>query len=237
MWVVSCVYFGATHAIKTEYTEDAIGLAKGVGEKVKGFFQPALSKTAIFAGVGGAATGAFGGTAAAVTWGVAGYKGAGMAYNATEHKIMEIGKKRLTGYSKDALDKTPLVNKVAKWFKASEEVYEKKEAIKEDNRKMATSTVAAQILKQQASRASGDDAKKLNSMADSHLMKIRNEDFSETVKKNEHLTGYDMQNQLDSKINLLEDILKKNDPAETTTAINENSGLLRAGYKILSDNG
>lgn len=95
IWVVIFVHYGATTAIKTEYTEDAINLAKGVGEKVKGFFQPALSKTAIFAGVGGAATGAFGGTAAAVTWGAAGYKGLGFGYNATEQKIMELGKKPL----------------------------------------------------------------------------------------------------------------------------------------------
>lgn len=99
IWIVALISFGATHAIKTEYTEDAIGLAKGLGDKVKGFFQPALAKTAMIAGVGGAATGAFGGTAAAVAWGAGGYKLAGMGYNATEQKIMAIGKEaiHLTG--------------------------------------------------------------------------------------------------------------------------------------------
>jgi len=38
IWVVSCVYFGATKAISTEYTESAISAAKGLGNKVKGFF-------------------------------------------------------------------------------------------------------------------------------------------------------------------------------------------------------
>lgn len=94
-WIGTCLYFGSTKAISTEYTEQAIGLAKNVGHRVQSFFQPALEKTALIAGVGGTAVGAFGGTAQGVMAFGGAYKGAGWAYNKTEAKILEVGKTAL----------------------------------------------------------------------------------------------------------------------------------------------